>query len=63
MISKSLTPASILKVEINEEEQIAKAYILPTERAKAIWKNWVNINLASNLTGYSISLIEVWETV
>lgn len=63
MISKSLTPASILKVEVNEEEQTAKAYILPTERAKAIWKNWVNINLASNLTGYSISLIEVWETV
>ncbi len=49
MISKSLTPAQVLKVEVNEEKMEAKAYILPSERAKAIGKNGVNINLASNL--------------
>ena len=49
MIAKSLTPATILKVEVDEEKGEAKAYILPLERAKAIGKNGVNINLASNL--------------
>lgn len=61
IISKSLTPAAILKVEVDEKNNSAKAYILSSERAKAIWKNWVNINLASNLTWYNISLVEVEE--
>lgn len=61
IISKSLTPATVLKVEVDEEESLAKVYILSSERAKAIWKNGVNINLASNLTWYTISLIEVEE--
>lgn len=59
MISKSLTPANVLKVEVDEKSSTAKVYILAEERAKAIWKNWVNINLASNLTWYNISLVEV----
>jgi len=62
IITKALTPATAIKVDINEEEAIAKVYILPSERAKAIGKNGVNINLASNLTGYTISLIEIEET-
>lgn len=61
IISKSLTPASILKVEVNEDDKKALVYILPTERAKAIWKNGININLASSLTWYEISLKEVEE--
>ncbi len=61
MIAKSLTPATILKVEVDEEKGEAKAYILPLERAKAIGKNGVNINLASNLIWYNISLVEVAE--
>lgn len=61
IIGKSLTPASVLKVEVDEKNNSAKAYVLPWERAKAIWKNWVNINLASNLTGYNISLVEIEE--
>ena len=62
IITKALTPATAVKVDINEEEALAKVYILPSERAKAIGKNGVNINLASNLTGYTISLIEIEET-
>ena len=61
MITKALTPANILKVEVNEESKEAKAYILPSERAKAIWKNWININLATKLIWYNISLVEVSE--
>ena len=59
IISKSLTPAAILKVNINEEAKQAIVYLLPSERAKAIWKNGININLASNLTWYNISLEEI----
>lgn len=61
MISKALTPANILKIEVNEETKSATAYILPSERAKAIWKNGININLATQLTGYNISLVEITE--
>lgn len=61
IISKSLTPANVLKVEVNEKESSAKVYISPSERAKAIWKNWININLASDLTWYTLSLIELEE--
>jgi N utilization substance protein A len=50
VIGKSLTPAEVLKVEVNEEAQTANVFILPSERAKAIGKNGININLASNLT-------------
>jgi transcription antitermination factor NusA-like protein len=34
-------------------------YIHPSERAKAIGKNGININLASQLIWYNISLIEI----
>jgi len=61
MITKSLTPASILKVEVNEESKSANVYILPSERAKAIWKNGININLATQLVWYNISLVEITE--
>ena len=61
VIAKSLTPAEVLKVEVDEENKKADVFILPSERAKAIWKNGININLASNLTGYMISLQEVTE--
>ncbi|MBW7954214.1 transcription termination factor NusA [Candidatus Gracilibacteria bacterium] len=61
MISKSLTPAVIQKVVVNEEAESALVYLLPEERAKAIGKNGININLASNLIGYNISLEEIKE--
>ena len=59
IISKSLTPAKVLKVEINEDEEKANVYLLSSERSKAIWKNGINIKLASDLTWYNISLVEI----
>ena len=59
VIKKSLSPAEILKVEVDEEEKKAEVFILPSERAKAVGKNWVNVNLASKLTWYKISIIDV----
>lgn len=59
VIKRSLSPAEVLKVEIDEEEKLAIVYILPSERAKAVWKNWLNVNLASRLTWYKISIEDV----
>ena len=59
IIKKSLSPAQILKVEIDEEEEYVKVFILPEERAKAVWKNGINVNLASDLTWYKISIEDI----
>lgn len=59
ILKKSLSPAEVLKVEIDEDNELAICYILPTERAKAVWKNGLNVNLASKLTGYKISIVDV----
>jgi N utilization substance protein A len=59
VIKKSLSPAEVLKVEIDEENKASIVYILPTERAKAVGKNWLNVNLASRLTWYKISIEDV----
>lgn len=59
IIAKALAPAEILKVEVDEEKQEAVVLLLPTERSKAVWKSGLNVNLASQLTGYRISINEV----
>ncbi len=59
ILKKSLSPAEVLKVEIDEEKESAICYILPTERAKAVWKNGLNVNLASELTWYRISIEDI----
>ena len=59
VIKKALSPADVIKVEIDEENQKANAYILVSQRAKAVWKNGINVNLAAKLTWYNISIIDV----
>lgn len=59
VIKRALTPATILKVNVNEETATADVYILGEEKPKVIWKSWVNINLASELVWYRINIIEV----
>ena len=34
-------------------------FILSDQRARAVWKNGLNVNLASKLTGYRISIEDV----
>jgi N utilization substance protein A len=48
-----------LKVEVDEDNQEAVVLLLPSERSKAVWKSGLNVNLASQLTGYRISINEV----
>jgi N utilization substance protein A len=61
VIKKALSPAEVLKVEVNYEENSANAYILPTERAKAVGKNGLNVNLATQLTDFKISIVDIEE--
>lgn len=63
VIKKSLSPATVISVDVNEEESSVIAYIEEWERARAVGKNWLNVNLASELTGYKISIEELKEEV
>jgi len=61
ILKKSLSPAEVLRVDIDEKAESAICYILSTERAKAVWKNGLNVNLASKLTWYRISIVDIEE--
>ena len=58
VIKKALSPANVVKVSQSDDESII-AYIPHGERAKAVWRNGVNVSLASELTGYRISIEEL----
>ena len=63
VIKKSLTPANVLKVEFIDDET-AKVLIWKWERAKALWKNGLNVNLATKLLWYKLNIEEFegdWE--
>ena len=57
LIKKYLSPAQISDVKVNTETKEAICYVLPEEKIKAIGKWWININLATELTWYKISLV------
>jgi len=59
VIKKALTPANVLKVVPGEDEDSVIAYIPEWERAKAVGKGGLNVNLASKLTGFRISIEEM----
>lgn len=59
IIKKSLSPAQILNVEVDEENNFARVFINPSERAKAVWKSGLNVNLASKLIWFKISIEDV----
>jgi N utilization substance protein A len=62
-VARALSPAIVDKVIIEkaknkDEMPVAKVFIKPDQKAKAIGKNGINITLASMLTKYKIELIE-----
>jgi N utilization substance protein A len=59
IIAKALTPAEVERVEIDEENGVANVFIKQEQRAKAVGKGGVNVNLAADLVGYKISLQEI----
>lgn len=56
LIQRSLNPAKISNMDINEEELRVEVFLKPDEVSKAIGKGGHNIKLASKLTGYEIDV-------
>ena len=55
-ISAALSPAKVLKVEINEENKEALVSVLEDQLSLAIGKHGQNVRLAAKLTGWKIDI-------
>lgn len=55
-ITRSLSPAKISSIKLNDENFTAEVYLKPDEVSLAIGKGGLNIKLASQLTGYDIDV-------
>ncbi|MBR6036772.1 MAG: transcription termination/antitermination protein NusA [Bacteroidaceae bacterium] len=55
-IQRSLNPASVSSISLDEEKKKAEVYLQPDQVSLAIGKNGDNIKLASMLTGYTIDV-------
>lgn len=56
LIQRSLTPAKITNMELNNETKHASVYLKPDQVSLAIGRRGVNIKLACELTGYEIDV-------
>lgn len=56
MIQRSLTPAKITSIELDNEKMHANVYLKPDQVSLAIGRRGVNIKLACELTGYEIDV-------
>jgi N utilization substance protein A len=55
-IQRSLSPAKVSSIRLNEEERKAEVFLKPEEVSLAIGKSGLNIKLASMLTEYTIDV-------
>ncbi len=62
-IQRSLAPAQINHIELNEEEHKAEVYLNPEEVSLAIGRGGQNIKLASMLTGYTIDVFREQDNI
>ena len=56
MIQRSLSPAKVSSINIDEEKKTASVYLKPEEVSLAIGKGGLNIRLSKLLTGYDIDV-------
>lgn len=56
LIQRSLTPAKINRMDLNNEKSTADVFLEPDQVSLAIGRKGVNIKLAQELTGYSIDV-------
>ena len=56
LIQRSLSPAKISSIEINEEDKRAKVFLKPDQVSLAIGKGGHNIKLAGKLCGYELDV-------
>jgi N utilization substance protein A len=59
MIASALSPAKVIKVELNEEEGTATAYVEGDQLSLAIGQKGQNVRLAAKLTGWKIDVAEI----
>jgi len=55
-ITRSLTPAKVTSISLNEEAKTAAVYLKPDQVSLAIGRGGSNIKLASRITGYEIDV-------
>lgn len=55
-IRNALSPAEVVKVEINEKEKHAKVFVAEDQQSIAIGRGGQNVRLASRLTGYELDI-------
>jgi N utilization substance protein A len=56
MIQRSLNPAKVSNITIDEERKTATVYLKPDQVSLAIGKGGLNIRLSKMLTGYDIDV-------
>ncbi|WP_336514939.1 transcription termination factor NusA [Pollutibacter soli] len=56
LIQRSLTPAKISRMNLDNENKTAEVFVSPEQVSLAIGKRGVNIKLAEDLTGYDIDV-------
>lgn len=56
LIQRSLTPAKISRMNIDQEGKTAEVFVSPEQVSLAIGKRGVNIKLAEEITGYTIDV-------
>lgn len=57
-IANALSPAKIMRVEIDEENKQAKVYVTEDQLSLAIGKGGQNVRLAARLTGWRMDVVE-----
>jgi len=57
-IKMALSPAKISRVELDEKEKKATAYVVPDQFSLAIGRGGQNVRLAAELTGWGINVVE-----
>lgn len=55
-IINAMSPADIIKVEVNEEAKTAKVFVTEDQQSIAIGRGGQNVRLASTLTGYELDI-------
>lgn len=55
-ISAALSPAEVLRVDVNEEQKMSTAVVPDDQLSLAIGKNGQNVRLAAKLTGWKIDI-------
>lgn len=57
-IKNALSPAEVVRVEINEEEKRANIYVTEDQQSIAIGRAGQNVRLASRLTGVELDIVQ-----